>query len=175
MAVPRVWLCLLFGVPVAQGSQVVVQCPEPVQLSAGKNVTVNCKMLREDCAIINCTWSEMRVQKNLRGSMNHICDSHSPTRVSLTILNVTKNANYSVSIHTDCGFSCTVVEVRILRGPEKFFGQTKMDPMLGLFVAILIVAFLGLLVAYNRRRLVSYTLGRRLMETDNNSCLSEGQ
>ncbi|KAK2820929.1 hypothetical protein Q5P01_023888 [Channa striata] len=158
----------------AMDEGVSLTCNNTVEVVAGKNVTLNCTVNfqdeEENCKVLLHNW------QNTSGTipcdmMKFTCQWDSVTYVSLTILNVTEQGNYTAEIMTDCGMaksSPITVKVQLTNRDSGAVTPTQVPvkitsvpilgvvssyiPILGFFVCLIVVGILLLLFVFKRRR-----------------------
>ena len=95
-----------------------LKCNDTVEVVAGENVTLNCSISyrrENNCKGERYQWSNSHGDIQCNSSlMKYICGWDTQTSVYLTISNVIKEGNYTVTIQTDCGFAkSSTIKVRV--------------------------------------------------------------
>lgn len=81
-----------------------------MEVVAGENVTLNCSIYYSGMTDCKCL-SYMCLNTHVLCKSD--CESDNQTYVSPTILNVTKEDNYTVLIKTDCGHAESAIKVQL--------------------------------------------------------------
>lgn len=97
-------------------------CNQTVEVTAGENVTLTCyiqyRSTEDDCKCIVYEWSNSHGTISCNTSnKEYYCEGDESTCVSLTIPNVKKGENYTVTAITDCGIAGSSVSVRVKGHP----------------------------------------------------------
>ncbi|CAK6984208.1 uncharacterized protein LOC122970953, partial [Scomber scombrus] len=143
------WTCfsLLCAATILQSSAsnaVSLKCNDTVEVVAGEDVTLNCRIIEmtgENCKGLKYHWSNSHGDIQCNSDLKHICGWENPTHVYLTISNINKEDNYTITVQTDCGIveayavQVRVIEGKFVTGPSASHGHV-IPTILGIFITI---------------------------------------
>ncbi|XP_044193271.1 uncharacterized protein LOC122970952 isoform X2 [Thunnus albacares] len=94
-----------------------LKCNDTVEVVAGENVTLNCRIIYRpelECTSHHYHWSNSNGSIQCSSSlMKPFCGWDTQTYVYLTISNVIEEENYTIVLHSDCGFPKKSIKVRV--------------------------------------------------------------
>lgn len=102
----------MFIVPGSLLSEVKLMCNKTVTVQMGRSVTLNCSIIwtypRDKCGETNFYWYHTEEDLNksipcIDDQKKYTCEWDNLTYVSLTIMSVQKEENYTVRLLSNCG------------------------------------------------------------------------
>lgn len=135
------------------------------QQAEAQTVTVNCtidfKVTVDDCRCEHFQWSNSGADISCGSdSNNYHCTWDNRTFVSLTILHVKKEENYTISIETDCGSDSSTIEVKLTKhapggsgsSVSEHPGETPLESIVIAVVVVVVALVLVILLYFVFRR-----------------------
>ncbi|CAK6974274.1 uncharacterized protein LOC122970953 [Scomber scombrus] len=190
------WTCfsLLCAATILQSrtsnAEVSLKCNNTVEVVFREDVTLTCRitdMTRDNCKGIDYQWSNSHGDIQCNSDLKeYICGWDKLTYVYLTISSVIEEDNYTVTVHTNCGFAqSSTIKVQIQPHSDLIRGvfpkptepsqsrSHEIPTILGILVAIAVVGVLCFLFITNRGRQIISRMKkakRRQQWTRNGKC-----